>query len=263
MPQGRDRGARRRDAALVQLEQPCQAQAGPALRRPAPARGARPRARQAAEGAAARRAARRARQEAARGDAVRADGPAGHGSALTFVVVTHDQEEAMTMADRIAVMDQGRIVQVATPGEIYEQPRDPLRRRLRRRREHLRRPGRWPARTAAGAIEDAASAEAPLIVDDPGEALAAGQAVAIAVRPEKMRLSRETPPPGARQRRSPARSGTSAISATGPSTASGSTPARSCASAARTRRASSSTRSTGTSGSTSPSRPDAAVVLTG
>jgi putrescine transport system ATP-binding protein len=41
---------------------------------------------------------------------------------LTFVIVTHDQEEAMTLADRIAVMDRGRIVQVATPAEIYEQP---------------------------------------------------------------------------------------------------------------------------------------------
>jgi putrescine transport system ATP-binding protein len=42
---------------------------------------------------------------------------------LTFLIVTHDQEEAMTVADRIAVMDHGRIVQVATPAEIYEQPR--------------------------------------------------------------------------------------------------------------------------------------------
>ncbi|MBB5571506.1 MULTISPECIES: ABC transporter ATP-binding protein [Rhizobium] len=41
---------------------------------------------------------------------------------LTFVVVTHDQEEAMTMADRIAVMSHGRVVQVATPAEIYEAP---------------------------------------------------------------------------------------------------------------------------------------------
>ncbi|MBD8553414.1 ABC transporter ATP-binding protein [Rhizobium sp. CFBP 8762] len=41
---------------------------------------------------------------------------------LTFVVVTHDQEEAMTMADRIAVMSQGRVAQVATPAEIYEAP---------------------------------------------------------------------------------------------------------------------------------------------
>jgi putrescine transport system ATP-binding protein len=41
---------------------------------------------------------------------------------LTFVIVTHDQEEAMTVADRIAVMNHGRIVQIATPSEIYEQP---------------------------------------------------------------------------------------------------------------------------------------------
>jgi putrescine transport system ATP-binding protein len=38
------------------------------------------------------------------------------------VIVTHDQEEAMTVADRIGVMDQGRLVQVAPPAEIYEQP---------------------------------------------------------------------------------------------------------------------------------------------
>src|SRR5260370_11465132 len=42
---------------------------------------------------------------------------------LTFVIVTHDQGEAMTVAHRIAVMDCGRIVQAATPAEIYEQPR--------------------------------------------------------------------------------------------------------------------------------------------
>ncbi len=41
---------------------------------------------------------------------------------MTFLIVTHDQEEAMTVADRIAVMDHGKLVQVATPSEIYEQP---------------------------------------------------------------------------------------------------------------------------------------------
>ena len=40
----------------------------------------------------------------------------------TFVIVTHDQEEAMTVASRIAVMNEGRIIQVATPTEIYETP---------------------------------------------------------------------------------------------------------------------------------------------
>jgi putrescine transport system ATP-binding protein len=40
----------------------------------------------------------------------------------TFVIVTHDQEEAMTVASRIGVMDHGELVQVSTPGEIYETP---------------------------------------------------------------------------------------------------------------------------------------------
>ena len=42
---------------------------------------------------------------------------------ITFVYVTHDQEEALTMSDRIAVMDRGRVVQVGNPAEIYEDPR--------------------------------------------------------------------------------------------------------------------------------------------
>ncbi|TCS63413.1 ABC transporter ATP-binding protein [Varunaivibrio sulfuroxidans] len=41
---------------------------------------------------------------------------------ITFIIVTHDQEEAMTVSSRIALMDQGRVVQVATPSEIYEAP---------------------------------------------------------------------------------------------------------------------------------------------
>ncbi|QJF52998.1 ABC transporter ATP-binding protein [Roseobacter ponti] len=40
----------------------------------------------------------------------------------TFVIVTHDQEEAMTVASRVAVMDEGRVIQVATPEHIYEMP---------------------------------------------------------------------------------------------------------------------------------------------
>ena len=43
---------------------------------------------------------------------------------ITFVVVTHDQEEAMTLASRIAVMDAGDFVQIGTPSEVYEFPRN-------------------------------------------------------------------------------------------------------------------------------------------
>jgi len=41
---------------------------------------------------------------------------------ITFIFVTHDQEEALTMSDRLAVMDDGRVLQVGTPSEIYEHP---------------------------------------------------------------------------------------------------------------------------------------------
>lgn len=118
-----------------------------------------------------------------------------HELGMTFVVVTHDQEEAMTMADRIAVMDHGRIVQVATPGEIYEQPK------TRFIAEFVgdvniiegsvlgQENGLWRVRTP--------SVAEPLTIDDPDEVLHEGQAVAIAVRPEKMVIQRNPPSPGA------------------------------------------------------------------
>jgi putrescine transport system ATP-binding protein len=110
----------------------------------------------------------------------------------TFLVVTHDQEEAMAMADRIAVMDRGRLAQVATPGEIYEQPRtrfiaefvgevNILEGTVAGRDQNL-----WRIATP--------SAAAPLLVDDPDEVLHTGQQVAVAVRPEKMIFHREPPP---------------------------------------------------------------------
>ena len=45
---------------------------------------------------------------------------------LTFIMVTHDQEEAMSLSDRIAVMHEGRIEQIGTPSEIYERPQTPF-----------------------------------------------------------------------------------------------------------------------------------------
>ena len=41
---------------------------------------------------------------------------------ITFIIVTHDQDEALSMASRIAVMDKGAVQQIATPSELYEQP---------------------------------------------------------------------------------------------------------------------------------------------
>jgi len=46
-----------------------------------------------------------------------------HEVGITFVMVTHDQEEAMSVASRIGVMDRGRLVQIGSAGEVYEHPR--------------------------------------------------------------------------------------------------------------------------------------------
>jgi putative spermidine/putrescine transport system ATP-binding protein len=45
---------------------------------------------------------------------------------ITFLYVTHDQDEALTMSDRIAVFNQGRIEQIGTPEEVYEHPATPF-----------------------------------------------------------------------------------------------------------------------------------------
>jgi putrescine transport system ATP-binding protein len=109
----------------------------------------------------------------------------------TFIVVTHDQEEAMTMADRIAVMDRGQLAQVAAPAEIYEQPR------TRFIAEFVGEVNIFEG-TVAGRDGElwrvkTPSAAAPFLVDDPDEVLETGQLVAVAVRPEKMVFHREPP----------------------------------------------------------------------
>ena len=73
-------------------------------------------------GALARRTTRRARRQAPP-DACRSSSSLSRRSVgITFLYVTHDQEEALTMSDRLAVMDSGRIAQVGTPTEVYEEP---------------------------------------------------------------------------------------------------------------------------------------------
>jgi putrescine transport system ATP-binding protein len=112
-----------------------------------------------------------------------------HELGTTFLVVTHDQEEAMTMADRIAVMDHGLIVQVASPAEIYEQPKTRFIAEfvgdvnILEGRVTGQQDGLWHIASHAAAER--------LTVDDPDEVLHAGQSVAIAVRPEKMSIQRQ------------------------------------------------------------------------
>jgi putrescine transport system ATP-binding protein len=103
----------------------------------------------------------------------------------TFVIVTHDQDEAMTVADRVAVMQSGHIVQVATPAEIYEQPNSRYVAdfvgdvNLIEGRLVNSAGGRSVVETAAGATLVIAQA-----VDADSDST-----VWVAVRPEKLRLS--------------------------------------------------------------------------
>jgi putrescine transport system ATP-binding protein len=109
---------------------------------------------------------------------------------VTFIVVTHDQEEAMTLADRIAVMDKGQVKQIGSPTEIYEFPN---------------------SRFVAGFIGSVNSFDATVIGREGshlrlsvpaigGEVLARdvpsvvqGQTVTLAVRPEKIHLTKNRP----------------------------------------------------------------------
>ena len=107
---------------------------------------------------------------------------------VTCVMVTHDQDEAMAMASRIAVMSHGRVLQIGTPKEIYEHPN---------------------CRFVAGFIGNVNMLEGEVTVDETnrcevatpygvvsighGISGAAGMAVAVAIRPEKIHISKIRP----------------------------------------------------------------------
>ncbi len=109
---------------------------------------------------------------------------------ITFLMVTHDQEEAMSMASRIAVMAQGRIVQLGTPQEIYETPAN------RFVADFIGGVNLFEGRVlrAQGGLLEVECAEAGTTLFVEHGALPAGSAVAVAVRPEKLVLA---PPAGA------------------------------------------------------------------
>ncbi|MBC8058634.1 MAG: polyamine ABC transporter ATP-binding protein [Rhizobiales bacterium] len=112
-----------------------------------------------------------------------------HEVGVTCVMVTHDQEEAMTMASRIAVMSEGRFLQVGRPQEIYETPAN---------------------RFVADFIGNVNLMDGTLVKDEIDHVLVRcadcthyvghgitgteGMRVAVAIRPEKIRISRDAPP---------------------------------------------------------------------
>jgi putrescine transport system ATP-binding protein len=107
----------------------------------------------------------------------------------TFIIVTHDQEEAMTVAGRIGVMDAGRLEQVATPRELYEAPGS-----------------RWIAEFVGdvnlfeGQVESREAGRLMVSTKDAGTIAIAEPRqpitktiVCVAIRPEKVKLSRRGP----------------------------------------------------------------------
>ena len=109
----------------------------------------------------------------------------------TFLVVTHDQQEAMAMADRIAVMDRGRVVQVGSPSEIYEAPVSRFVAQFLGDVNLLE--GRVRGREGELWVVEGPAAPEGLLIEGAETGLAQGQEVAVAVRPEKMVLHREPP----------------------------------------------------------------------
>jgi putrescine transport system ATP-binding protein len=108
---------------------------------------------------------------------------------MTFIIVTHDQEEAMTVADRIGVMDAGRLEQVATPRELYEAPGS------RWIAEFVGDINLFEGEVASregGRLTIATKDAGPIIVAEPRQPIAK-TLVAVAIRPEKVKLSRRGP----------------------------------------------------------------------
>ncbi len=109
---------------------------------------------------------------------------------MTFVIVTHDQEEAMTVSSRIAVMDHGRIVQVSTPAELYEYPNSRYVAGFIGNVNIIE--GRVTESDADHVVIASREADCSIRVGHGVEMLGGAQAW-VAIRPEKLSISREKP----------------------------------------------------------------------
>ncbi|WP_293806969.1 ABC transporter ATP-binding protein [uncultured Bosea sp.] len=109
---------------------------------------------------------------------------------LTFMVVTHDQDEAMTMADRMAVMDHGKLVQIGPPDVIYEAPAN------RHVAEFVGDINIFEGRIAA--VEgELVRADVPIVgtveLDEEAPALKPGEPLIVGIRPEKIEIAHDEP----------------------------------------------------------------------
>ena len=111
---------------------------------------------------------------------------------ITFVYVTHDQEEALTMSDRIAVMSDGRVEQIGTPAEIYDNPASVFVAGF------IGQANLWPATVTehtAGTARVSALGGASLCGSCGDATLTVGSEVTLMVRPERIAISLTQPTP--------------------------------------------------------------------
>jgi spermidine/putrescine transport system ATP-binding protein len=116
-----------------------------------------------------------------------------HRVGITFIYVTHDQEEALTMSDRIAVMNEGRVLQIGEPEDIYERPADRFVADFIGETNFLN-----------GLVKGRRDGEVVVLVDGTLEVrvsaergVGMNEEVAVALRPEKLSLHIEPPDPRA------------------------------------------------------------------
>ena len=116
---------------------------------------------------------------------------------ITFIVVTHDQEEAMTLSTRIAVMDAGNIIQVGEPSEVYERPK------TRKIANFIGSINVFDGSVAGDSNSDGdgfhlVCAQVNETLPLPKADIKSGQKVTLAIRPEKISMSKTKPEKSAR-----------------------------------------------------------------
>ena len=108
---------------------------------------------------------------------------------VTVLYVTHDQEEALTMSDRVAVMSDGRLAQIGTPLELYENPKTPFVADFIGKMNFLQ--GEYLGSDATAAIIrlPGATRLSARSLNGSADRFTAGKAVKVAIRPERLKLS--------------------------------------------------------------------------
>ncbi len=102
----------------------------------------------------------------------------------TFVYVTHDQDEALTMSDRLAVLDQGRVMQIGTPSEVYSTPANA------HVATFLGTTNLWPAEVVSADADGLCCRIGAVDLRVDGDGARAGDRVSVMVRPERVTVSR-------------------------------------------------------------------------